>query len=68
MAAQGNDKKAFAIVNDNENEKEVELSVIGAELSHGKAMATDETHTFDEIETLDKKVILPPFSIRYVEF
>lgn len=68
MAAQGNDKKAFAIVNDSENEKEIELSVNGAELSHGKASATDETHIFDEIEPLDKKVILPPFSIRYVEF
>lgn len=68
MAAQGNDKKAFAIVNDSENEKEVELSVDGAELSCGNVMATDETHVFDEIEPLDKKVILPPFSIRYVEF
>ena len=68
MAAKGTDKKAFAIVNDSENEKEVELSVDGAELSCGNVMATDETHVFDEIEPIEKKVILPPFSIRYVEF
>ena len=68
MAAKGTDKKAFAIVNDSENEKTMELSVNGADLSCGKVMATDDIHTFDKIESLDKKVILPPFSIRYVEF
>ena len=68
MAAKGTDKKAFAIVNDSENEKTVELSVNGADISCGNVMATDDTHTFDEIGPLDKKIILPPFSIRYVEF
>lgn len=68
IAARGTNKKAFAIVNDSESEKIVELSVNGANISCGKVMATDDTHTFDEIEPLDKKVILSPFSIRYVEF
>ena len=68
MAAKGNGKKAFAIVNDSENEKEIELSVNGADLSHGKVMATDDTHVFDEIDRLNERVILPPFSVRYVEF
>ena len=68
MAAKGTDKKAFAIVNDSENEKTVGLSVNGADLPCGKVMATDGVHTFDEIEPLDKKIILPPFSIRYIEF
>ncbi len=68
MAAKGTDKKAFVIVNDSENEKEVELSINGADISRGKVMATDDTHTFDEIEPLDKEIILPPFSIRYIEF
>ena len=68
MAAKGAGKKAFAIVNDSENEKTVEVSVNGADLSCGKVKATDNDHEFDDVEALDKTVVLPPFSIRYVEF
>ena len=68
IAAKGNGKKVFAIVNDTKNEKEIELSVNGAELDCGRVKAIDETHTFDEIDGLDKTVVLPPFSVRYVEF
>lgn len=68
MAAKGDGKKAFVIVNDSDEEKNVELSVVGANLSEGKAIAVDEEHFFDEIEGPEKEVILPPYSIRYVEF
>jgi hypothetical protein len=68
MAAKGEGKMAFAIVNDSENEQTVELSVKGAALEDGKVMATDSEHDFDRIEPLSKTVTLPPFSIRYVEF
>lgn len=68
MAAKGVDKKAFVIVNDSENEKELEISVNGADISRGRVLATDDNHTFDEVQPLDEKVVLPPFSIRYVEF
>ena len=68
MSAKGKGKKAFAIVNDSECEKTVELSVNGAAIDCGKVKAVDVLHTFDEIEGLSKTVVLPPFSIRYVEF
>ena len=68
IAARGDEKKAFAIVNDSEEEKSVTLSVIGADLPSGKVMATDDAHEFDEILPLDNALVLPPFSIRYVEF
>ncbi len=68
MAAQGNKNKAFAIVNDSECEKTIELSVNGAVIDCGKVKAVDDLHMFDEIKGLSKTVVLPPFSIRYVEF
>ena len=68
IAASGNGKKAFAIVNDSEEEKTVRLSVIGADISKGNVKATDDAHEFDEILPLDNALVLPPFSIRYVEF
>ena len=68
MAAKGKDKKAFVIVNDSECEKNVELCVTGVRLDYGKVKAIDDLHAFDDIDCLDKTVVLPPFSIRYVEF
>ena len=68
MAAKGNGKKGFAIVNHSKLEKAVDLSVLGADLSLGKVMATDDAHTFDEIPPMGGTVTLPPYSIRYVEF
>ncbi len=68
MAARGNGKKGFAIVNHSKLEKTVSLSLLGADLSHSKVIATDDEHTFDEIAPLSDTVTLPPYSIRYVEF
>ena len=50
------------------NEKTVELSANGVKMDFGKVKAIDDLHMFDEIECLVKTVVLPPFSIRYVEF
>ncbi len=68
MAARGEGKKGFALVNDTEEEMTVSLKVTGADLTCGKTEATDVDRDFDEIAPLCDRVILPPFSIRYVEF
>ena len=68
MAAKGEKKKAVVLVNDSECESSVELCVNGARLDCGKVKAIDTLHTFDEVDCLNKTLVLPPFSIRYVEF
>ena len=68
MAARGNGKKGFAIVNHSKIEKTLELSVLGADLSLGKVKAVDDDHTFDDLSPMDATIVLPPYSIRYVEF
>lgn len=68
MAAKGNNKKAIAIVNDSDCEKKVKILVNGAELARGNVKATDDEHTFDDVQFLREIDVLPPFSIRYIEF
>ena len=68
MAAKGNNKKAIAIVNDSDCEKKVKILVNGAELARGNVKATDDEHTFDDVQFLREIEVLPPFSIRYIEF
>jgi hypothetical protein len=68
MAAKGKGKKAFVLVNTSEEEREISLDVSGADLAMGKVMATDLEHTYDETEPMRDALILPPRSVRYVEF
>jgi hypothetical protein len=67
MAAEGNGKKGFVVVNNSDREKTVELNVNGVQLDNGKVRAVDEEHTFDEVELLDNKMVLSPYAIRYIE-
>ena len=68
LGARGNGKRAFAIVNDSESERTVELKLNGANAKSGKTMAIDDEYTYEEVAPLTETVTLPPYAIRYVEF
>ena len=68
MAAKGEGKRAFILVNGRDEEREVSLSVKGADLGTGTVKATDLGKDFYEVEAMTEKVVLPPFGIRYVKF
>ena len=68
MAAKGNGKRALLLVNNKDEERTVNLSVKGAELSKGTVKATGIGIDCAEVAPLSETVVLPPFGIRYVEF
>ncbi|MBR2354396.1 MAG: hypothetical protein IKA76_07855 [Clostridia bacterium] len=68
MAAKGEGKRAFVLVNDKDEEREVFLSVKGADLQTGTVKATDLGKECYETKALTERVVLPPYGIRYVEF
>ena len=68
MAAKGNGKRGFILVNNRDEEQTVRLSVKGAELAEGLVKRTDLDCDFGEAEALSETVVLPPYAVRYVEF
>ena len=68
MAARGEGKRAFVLVNNRDEERRVRLSVKGAELSRGIVKATDLQGDFYDVQPLTEETVLPPYAIRYVEF
>ena len=67
MAAKGEDKRAFVLINNRNEEQTLTLSVQGADLSKGRVKATDLANDFADAEALGTTVVLPPYGIRYVE-
>jgi hypothetical protein len=68
MAAKGKGRRAFVLINTSEEEREIVIALRGAELSSGNVMATDLDYTHDELGTMESTTVLPPRSVRYVEF
>lgn len=68
LAAKGDGKRAFVLVNDTEEEKTVSVTVNGAAVDSGKLWAVDAERDLEEIGTSEDVLSVPPFGIRYVVF